>query len=146
MSKEKISKEHKVIKKFILKKDKYSQEYITKSILKNKFKNASTFMNSKIVDDKGIINLRDNSYAKVFSVDAIDLSLTSNTKKNNFFYQLKYLYQLKDLDLRICKLDDKIDLNANKDYYKKLMEEYSNEEDKINFLQEKYDRKISRTK
>lgn len=99
-------------------------------------------MNSKIVDDKGIINLRDNSYAKVFSVDAIDLSLTSNTQKNNFFHQLKYLYQLKDLDLRIYKLDDKIDLNANKDYYKKLMEEYSNEEDKIKFLQERYDNEL----
>ncbi len=92
-----------------------------KGVFKNKFKNASTFMNSKIVDDKGIINLRDNSYAKVFSVDAIDLSLTLNTQKNNFFHQLKYLYQLKDLDLRIYKLDDKIDLTANKDYYKKLM-------------------------
>lgn len=145
MSKEKINKEqkkkdkeHNIIEKFILKKDKYSQEYITKSILKNKFKNASTFMNSKIVDDKGIINLRDGSFARVFSVDAIDLSLTSNTQKNNFFHQLKYLYQLKDLDLRIYKLDDKIDLNANKDYYKKLMEEYSNEEDKIKFLQERY--------
>ena len=96
LNKEKISKEqkkkdkeHKVIEKFILKKNKYSQKYITKGVLKNKFKNASTFMNSKIVDDKGIINLRDNSYAKVFSVDAIDLSLTSNTQKNNFFHQLK---------------------------------------------------------
>ena len=147
LNKEKVSKEqkkkdkeHKVIEKFILKKDKLNQEYITKGIFKKKFKNASTFINSKIVDDKGIINLRDNSYAKVFSVHAIDLSLTSNTQKNNFFQQLKYLYQLKDLDLRIYKLDDKIDLNANKDYYKKLMEEYSNEEDKISFLQERYDR------
>ena len=66
--------------------------------------------------------------------------MTSNTQKNNFFHQLKYLYQLKDLNLRIYKLDDKIDLNANKDYYTKLMEEYSNDEEKVKFLKERYDR------
>ena len=110
------------------------QKYITKNVLKRKFKNAQTFTNADFVDNDGIIKLRDNTYARVFSVDAIDLSLTSNTQKNNFFHQLKYLYQLKDLNLRIYKLDDKIDLNANKDYYTKLMEEYSNDEEKVKFL------------
>ena len=142
MSKEekKQNKEHKLIEKFVKKRDKLKQKYMTKRVLKNKFKNAQNFTNTDFVNDDGIIKLRDGSYARVFSVDAIDLSLTSNTQKNNFFHQLKYLYQLKDLNLRIYKLDDKIDLNANKDYYTKLMEEYSNDEEKVKFLKERYDR------
>ena len=133
-------KEHKLIEKFVKKRDKLKQKYMTKKVLKNKFKNAQNFTNTDFVNEDGIIKLRDGSYARVFSVDAIDLSLTSNTQKNNFFHQLKYLYQLKDLNLRIYKLDDKIDLNANKDYYTRLMEEYSNDEEKVKFLKERYDR------
>lgn len=142
MSKEekKQNKEHKLIEKFVKKRDKLKQKYMTKKVLKKKFKNAQNFTNTDFVNEDGIIKLRDGSYARVFSVDAIDLSLTSNTQKNNFFHQLKYLYQLKDLNLRIYKLDDKIDLNANKDYYTKLMEEYSNDEEKVKFLKERYDR------
>lgn len=147
MKKERVSreqkrkfKEHKLIEKFIKKKYKINNKYITKNILKKKFKNSKIFINSESVDDEGIIKLRDNSFASVFSVDAIDLSLTSNDKKNSFFNQLKYLYQLKDLNLRIYKLDDKIDLNANKDYYIKLINEYDCDEEKQEFLKERYDR------
>ena len=133
-------KEHKTIEKFVKKKEKQKEKYLTKSDLKKKFKNSQLFINSEFVNDEGIIKLRDNSFAKVFSVDAIDLSLTSNTQKQNFFHQLKYLYQLKDLNLRIYKLDDKIDLNANKDYYIKLINKYSDDEIKTNFLREQYER------
>ena len=136
----KQEKEHKIIEQFAKKRDKVKQKYLTKNNLKRKFKNAEIFVNTDFVNDDGIIKLRDNSFAKVLSVDAIDLSLTSNTQKNNFFNQLKYLYQLKDLNLRIYKLDDKIDLNANKDYYTKLIEEYSDDEEKVRFLKERYDR------
>ena len=136
----KKKKEHKVIEKFVKKKDNSKQKYITKSVLKRKFKNAQSFTNAELVNDNGIIKLRDNSYARVFSVDAIDLSLTSNNQKQNFFNQLKFLYQLKGLNLRIYKLDDKIDLNANKDYYNRLMEEFANDEEKLIFLKERYDR------
>ena len=136
----KQEKEHKIIEQFAKKRDKVKQKYLTKNKLKRKFKNAEIFVNTDFVNDDGIIKLRDNSFAKVLSVDAIDLSLTSNTQKNNFFNQLKYLYQLKDLNLRIYKLDDKIDLNANKDYYTKLIEEYSDDEEKVRFLKERYDR------
>ncbi len=38
------------------------------------------------------------------------------------------------------KLDDKIDLNANKDYYNNLIEEYSDNTEKINFLTERVER------
>lgn len=139
-SENKKIKERKIVEKFKKKKDKNKTKYITKNILDKKLKNAITFTNSDYVLDDGIIKLRDNNFARVYSVDAIDLSLTSNTQKNNFFNQLKYLYQIKDLNLRMYKLDDKIDLNANKDYYRKLIEEYSNDESKVEFLNERLER------
>lgn len=145
MKNEKISKEeknkikeHKILEKFLKRKDKVKNQYLTRSVLIKKYRNAQTFTNSEFVNDNGIIKLRDNSYARVYSVDAIDLSLTSNIQKQNFFHQLKYLYQLKGLNLRIYKLDDKIDLNANKDHYNKLMEEYSTDEQRVEFLKERY--------
>lgn len=145
MKNEKISKEeknkikeHKILEKFLKRKDKVKNKYLTRSVLIKKYRNAQTFTNSEFVNDNGIIKLRDNSYARVYSVDAIDLSLTSNIQKQNFFHQLKYLYQLKGLNLRIYKLDDKIDLNANKDHYNKLMEEYSTDEQRVEFLKERY--------
>ena len=145
MKNEKISKEekkkikeHKILEKFLKRKDKVKNKYLTRSVLIKKYRNAQTFTNSEFVNDNGIIKLRDNSYARVYSVDAIDLSLTSNIQKQNFFHQLKYLYQLKGLNLRIYKLDDKIDLNANKDHYNKLMDEYSTDEQRVEFLKERY--------
>ena len=39
--------------------------------------------------------------------------MASNEQKATFYSQLKYLYQIKDLDLRIYKLDEQINLNAN---------------------------------
>lgn len=145
MKNEKISKEeknkikeHKILEKFLKRKDKVKNKYLTRSVLIKKYRNAQTFTNSEFVNDNGIIKLRDNSYARVYSVDAIDLSLTSNIQKQNFFHQLKYLYQLKGLNLRIYKLDDKIDLNANKDHYNELMEEYSTDEQRVEFLKERY--------
>ena len=127
-------KERNVIEKFIRRKDNNKSKYITKHTLKEKVKNSEYFVNSKSVDKNGTLKLRDGSYAKIYSVNAIDLSLTSNIQKQNFFQQLKFLYQLKDLNMRIYKLDDRINLNANKDYYSKLIEEYKeceiNEEDK----------------
>ena len=132
-------REHKLIEKFVRKKNN-KHRYITRSILKKKIKYASSFINSELVRDDGLVKLREGSFAKVFSVDAIDLSLTSNIQKSNFFNQLKYLYQIKDLNLRIYKLDDKIDLNANKDYYKGLMEEFSDDTSKLEFLKERCER------
>jgi len=103
-------KEKNTILKFIKSKDKKKNEYISKSLLIKKYKNAKFFTNVENVSNNGLIKLRNGGYAVIFSVDAIDLSLSSNVQKNNFFNQLKYLYQLKELNLRIYKLDDKIDL------------------------------------
>ncbi len=135
------NKEEKLIHKFVKKKKKTKKKmYITKKILKQKVRNSQSFLNTDYVRDDGIICLKSNEFAKVISVQAIDLSLTSNNQKQNFFSQLKYLFQLKNLDLRLYKLDDKIDLNANKDYYKKLIEQFKNEPEKVSFLEERYSR------
>ena len=134
------TKEIKVVDNFKNNKKKVKINYINKSVLKKKFKNAISFTNSDYVMENGIIRLRDGHYANVYSVDAIDLSLTSNNQKNIFFQQLKYLYQIKDLNLRIYKLDDKIDLNSNKDYYRKLIEKFYDDESKVEFLNERLER------
>ncbi len=136
----KKNKENKIIQKFIKKKKKTKTIYISKSIMKKKFKNAQSFTNVESINDDGILKLRKGNYALTYSVDAIDLSLTSNLQKSNFFNQLKYLYQLKDLNLRIYKLDDKIDLNANKDYYNSLIERFKSDDDKVKFLHERVSR------
>ena len=133
-------KEKKLIEKFIRKKEKSKNQYITKKVLVDKFKNSQSFTNANAVTDDGILNLRTGEVARVYSVDAIDLSLTSNNQKNIFFTQLKYLYQIKGLNIRIYKLDDKIDLNVNKDYYKELIEKFAEDESKVKFLEERYSR------
>ena len=119
---------------------KKQNKYITKKILNEKIKNSQSFFNLDFVDENGLINLKTGEYAKVLSVQALDLSLTSNIQKQNFFEQLRYLYQIKDLDLRMYKLDDMLDLNGNKDNYLKLIDKYKDDENKVKFLKERYNR------
>jgi len=123
------------------KQDKKKQnKYITKKILNEKVKNSQSFFNLDFVDENGLINLKTGEYAKVLSVQALDLSLTSNIQKQNFFEQMRYLFQIKDLDLRMYKLDDMLDLNGNKDNYLKLIDKYKDDEEKVKFLKERYNR------
>lgn len=136
----KQNKEEPLIKKFIKRKSNKKSEYLSKRILTKKCKNAKSFTNVNFVLENGIIKLKTGEVATLYSVNAIDLSLSSNNQKDNFFHQLKLLYQVKDINLRIYKLDDKMDLNANKDYYKELIDRFSNDKDKIDFLEERYSR------
>ena len=130
------NKEQKAVDKF--KKKNHKSKYITSHTLKEKHKNAQTFVNVDAIDNKGIIKLRNGGFAKVYSIDAIDLSLTSNIQKEVFFNQFKYLFQIKDINIRMYKLDDKLDLNTNRDNYKKLIEKYKDNEMFSNFLCEQY--------
>ena len=133
------TKEKKLIDKFKNKKIYKNQKYITKSVLKKRIKNSQSFFNFKDVDNNGIIYLKNNQVAKIFSIEPIDLSLTSNVQKQYFFEQFKYLFQIKNLDLRFYKIDEKLDLNNNKDYYQKLINDFSNDELKLSFLKNRYD-------
>lgn len=107
--------------------------------MNKKIKNSQSFINTDFVSDNGIIYLKTGEVAKVFSVQAIDLSLSSNEQKATFFSQLKYLYQIKDLDLKIYKLDEQINLNSNKDYINEMLEKYKDDEKRSLFLQERYE-------
>lgn len=141
MNKDKnVIKEHKVIKIFLAKKRNKTPKYITKNVLNKKHKNISAFINTELVEENGILKLRNGGFAKIFSTEAIDLSLSSNAKKEQFFNQLKYLFQIKELNLRIYKFDDKMNLNANKDYYSYLLKKYSNDSQKQEFLKDRLER------
>jgi len=137
-TKKKEEKEKKLLSKTKKKFNKKQKKYITKNQMNKKIKSSQSFVNTDFVTDKGIIHLKTGEVAKVFSVQAIDLSLSSNEQKSTFFSQLKYLYQIKDLDLRIYKLDEQINLNANKDYINQMIDKYQNDEKRLTFLEERY--------
>ena len=101
-------KEKKLVSKTKNKISKKPKNYIVKSQMNKKIKNSQSFINTESVYDNGLIHLKSGEVAKIFSVQAIDLSLSSNEQKEQFFNQLKYLYQIKDLDLRIYKLNEQI--------------------------------------
>ena len=84
-------------------------------MLKRKIKNSSVFTNIWKVED-GIIYLKDDTYAKFFRVNPIDLSLTNKEEQEIFFYTLSQLYKLK-VTIKAYKYDEQINLNANKVYY-----------------------------
>lgn len=117
---------------------KNNKKYLTKSKLNKKIRNSHSFINTDFVSENCVIHLKTGEVAKVLSVHALDLSLSSADQKDNFFMQLKYLYQVKDLDLRIYKLDEQINLNANKDYINEMLERYKTDKNRLAFLQERY--------
>ena len=125
-------KDLKMIKKY----DKKKKKYIKKGLLNKKFKNSSFFSNIKSVNESGILDLKSGSVAKILEVQAIDLSLTSKSEKNNFFLMLKALYQIKDLNIKCYKLDEKLNLNNNKVKLDKLMEKYKDDKYRFNLLEE----------
>jgi len=132
-------KEKVIINKIKNKLKKNEKTYITKSKMKKKIKNSQSFLNIANVTDNGLIKLKTGEFARIFSSGAIDLSLSSNDQKRLFFNELKYLYQIKDLDLRIYKIDEKLNLNANKDNLTNIMKKYDNDEQKLAFLEERYE-------
>ena len=72
--------------------------------MKRRIKNSQTFSNVKSVADDGLIELKTGEVASLIEVKAIDLSLASKSEKNNFFYALKSLYQVRNLNLKCYKL------------------------------------------
>ena len=135
----KSEKEKATLNKIKIKINKNDKEYITKGQMKKKIRNSQSFLNVSNVTDNGIIHLKSGEMARIFSSGAIDLSLSSNDQKRLFFNELKYLYQIKDLDLRIYKIDEKLNLNANKDYVISLIEKSKSDEKKLQFLEERYE-------
>ena len=125
--------EEKILKSL---KNKNKKKYISKSQMKKRIKSSQYLSNIKDIDENGIIQLKSGEVASVIEVKAVDLSLSSKQEKNNFFYLLKSLYQIKDLNLKCYKIDDKINLNNNKIYLDKLINKYSEDINKIKLLNE----------
>lgn len=120
------------IKKVSNKKSKYINK---KNILKH-IKNSQSFCNVKEVNDNGIMILKTGEYATLIELQAIDLSLTNKLEKDNFFFCLKYLYQIKNLKLKFYKLDKKINLNPNKENYTKLINKFNDDSNRLKLLEE----------
>ena len=75
----------------------------------------------------------------LIEVKAVDLSLASRQEKNNFFFDLKSLYQIKGLNLKCYKIDEKINLNNNKIKLEELIEKFKDDKEKKELLKESKD-------
>ena len=113
-----------------------NSEYLKKSKMKKKIKNSKIFTNIKEVDEDGLIKLKTGEVASLLEVQAIDLSLASKSEKENFFYLLKSFYQIKGLNIKCYKLDQKINLNDNKIYLDNLIEYFKDDKKKMKLLDE----------
>lgn len=111
---EKKTNEEKALNSINKKRNKKESKYFIKKRMKKRIKNSQVVCNVKFVDDDGLINLKTGEVCSLIEIGAIDLSLTSNQEKNNFFFALKSLYQIRGLNLKCYKVDDKINLNSNK--------------------------------
>ena len=133
---EKQTNEEKTLNSVLKKQNKKESKYILKSKMKKRVKNSQTISNIKSIDDDGLINLKTGEVCSLIEVKAIDLSLTSNSEKNNFFYTLKSLYQIKGLNLKCYKIDEKLNLNKNKVNLNKKIEYFSKNGKKKELLEE----------
>ena len=129
----KISKEERSLEKIKKHKD---SKYIPKGIMKKRMKNSRVMSNVKEVGEDGLIYLKSGEVASLIEIKAIDLSLTSNQEKNNFFVTLKALYQIRGLNLKCYKVDDRLNLNNNKVNLDSKLEYFENNEKKKALLEE----------
>lgn len=104
--------------------------------MRRRYNNSKVFSNIKKIGDDGLLELKTGGYASLVEIKAVDLSLSSNQEKNNFFALLKSLYQIKDLNLKCYKLDEKINLNNNKLNLERLIKKYVDRLDKLLLLKE----------
>ena len=104
--------------------------------MNRRIKNSQEFTNVKEITDEGLMILKSGEVASLIEVKAIDLSLTSKQEKNGFFSYLKSLYQIKGLNLKCYKLDEKINLNDNKVNLDNKIKYYEDNESKANLLVE----------
>ena len=111
-------------------------KYVRKHAMKRRYKNSKAFSNIKNIGEDGLLELKTGGYASLIEIKAIDLSLSSNQEKNNFFHVLKGLYQIKNLNLKCFKLEEKINLNNNKINLEKLKKKFKFDLKKILLLDE----------
>ena len=130
----KKQKEDKNIKKAKLNK---KDVYLTRKAVKKKIQNAQEFINIKEIKENGLINLKTGEVAYLYKVSPIDLSLTSDNEQTLFFHTLAKLYRL-PFTIKAYKIDEKINLNINKENYEELIKEQYNNEVRRNLLINNY--------
>ena len=133
---ERKTKDEKNLKKAKKLDSKTNRKYSSRGQMKRRIKNSKTISNVKEIGDDGLIYLKSGEVATLIEVKAIDLSLTSNHEKNLFFSMLKALYQVPNLNLKCYKLNEKLNLNANKDNLDKKIERFQDDEGKKILLEE----------
>ena len=133
MKKNKDDKKLEKINKISNKKD---NNYETVSKMKKRIKNSTFISNVKEINNEGLLILKTGEVACILEVQAIDLSLTSNTQKNIFFQMFKAFYQIPKLNIKCYKLDEKLNLNANKVNLENQKEIFKNDESKSLLLEE----------
>lgn len=112
---------------------KKTNNYITKGNLKHRISNSDSFTNIMDISDNGIISLKTNQLAVFYKISPVDLSLTNEREQNIFFNTLSKLYRL-PFTIKAYKFDEKINLNINKEYYDKLIED-NNSTTKLDILE-----------
>lgn len=133
---EKKTNEEKALNSINKKRNKKESKYFIKKRMKKRIKNSQVVCNVKFVDDDGLINLKTGEVCSLIEIGAIDLSLTSNQEKNNFFFSLKSLYQIRGLNLKCYKVDDKINLNSNKVNLENKIAKFEDSDIKKSLLEE----------
>lgn len=133
---EKKTSEEKALNSINKKRKKHESKYVIKSRMKKRIKNSQVLSNIKEVEDDGLIVLKSGEVCSLIEIGAIDLSLTSNQEKNNFFFILKSLYQIRGLNLKFYKIDEKINLNNNKVNLEKKIKKFENSDIKRDLLEE----------
>ena len=131
--KNKDERDLKKIKKFDSKNNKI---YSSKGQMKKRIKNSKIITNVSDIDEDGLIHLKSGEVAALIEVKAIDLSLTSNQEKKIFFSMLKVLYQIPNINMKCYKLNERLNLNANKVNLDNLIEKYQNNDDKKILLED----------
>ena len=133
---ERKTKDEKNIKKAKKRYLKVKRKYSSLGQMRKRIKNSKVVSNVKELGDDGLIYLKSGEVATLIEVKAIDLSLTSNQEKNLFFMMLKTLYQIPNLNMKCYKLDEKLNLNANKINIDRKIEKYQKDEGKKILLDE----------
>lgn len=133
---ERKNNDEKILNKVKKVDSKLNKKYSSTGQMKRRIRNSRIISNVKEIGDDGLIYLKSGEVATLIEVKAIDLSLTSNHEKNLFFSMLKALYQVPNLNLKCYKLNEKLNLNANKVNLDNKIERFQDDEGKKILLEE----------
>ena len=133
---ERKTKDEKNLKKITKADSKNKRKYSSMYQMKKRVKNSRSFTNVKEIDDEGLIYLKTGEVATLIEVKAIDLSLTGDHEKNIFYAMLKSLYQIPNLSMKCYKLNEMLNLNANKINLDKRIEKFADDDSKKLLLEE----------